>query len=779
MSDAPVIFKRTKSKVAQRARTSNAENNEENPPDDDSSESPSTLATKLKKKARSKTKSRLSFGGPDEDVSEGDGDVFQVKKSNLSRKLTLGKASSPLPASLDQANISAQSTGPVYDAAYLSQLKASTPTTRPRLATEESTDVSMDVDDASGQRVSEMDFIDNAGAAIPSESTIVAAKQKRDRLRKGPEEDFISLTVSKYDSGPPGPHPGSRLMREEDEIGEGDDEFAEYTSAQERIALGKKSRKKEASKRKEEIRELIADAEEEDEETIEWEQEQLRRGGHLGVETTEGTVRQTYKPAPIPAVTPIPSLGPSIQRLTQSLTSLTTSHADSSTSMRKLADEREQLETRETELREMIREAEAKRSWFAAFREYIENVATFLDEKFPMLEKLEEEHVFLLAERRDMITKRRQTDIEDDLSIFLGSLPAEAELEEVVDELGRVIPQANPEASRRARRTARTSRHNRHRSLPRRSDRNEEEGFSTDSSLDPPDAVDFEEAMRRLSDDREEILGDVRAADFRDPAKGLAKWFSEWREKFGDIYQGAWGGLGLVGAWEFWVRLEILGWDPLEDPRGLDSFRWYTSLFEYSRPRNPDADEDDEDEPALSPEGDLVPSMISTAVIPRVCRVIGGGAFDPYSSRHTRKLVDLAEQLEVSVASDNQKLQILLKAAVSVFSDAVTAMTNVITPYMTLVNPRFDPEAIPARRRLLTKQSKLLQCMLQWRKYTGEKFGMGELVTTLVGECMLPIAETGWEVGGEERMRKVVAALPSELVPNAVKARLGGVGILP
>lgn len=37
-------------------------------------------------------------------------------------------------------------------------------------------------------------------------------------------------------------------------------EFAEYTSAQERIALGKKSRKLEANKRRNEIQELIDDA---------------------------------------------------------------------------------------------------------------------------------------------------------------------------------------------------------------------------------------------------------------------------------------------------------------------------------------------------------------------------------------------------------------------------------------------------------------------------------------------------------------------------------------
>lgn len=37
-------------------------------------------------------------------------------------------------------------------------------------------------------------------------------------------------------------------------------EFAEYTSAQERIALGKKSKKAEASKRRDAMKELIADA---------------------------------------------------------------------------------------------------------------------------------------------------------------------------------------------------------------------------------------------------------------------------------------------------------------------------------------------------------------------------------------------------------------------------------------------------------------------------------------------------------------------------------------
>jgi GC-rich sequence DNA-binding factor len=40
-----------------------------------------------------------------------------------------------------------------------------------------------------------------------------------------------------------------------------------------------------------------------------------------------------------------------------------------------------QLDERETELRDIITRTEEKRSWFADFREWLESVAAFLDEK--------------------------------------------------------------------------------------------------------------------------------------------------------------------------------------------------------------------------------------------------------------------------------------------------------------------------------------------------------------------------------------------------------------
>ncbi|KAI1794968.1 GCFC-domain-containing protein [Ganoderma leucocontextum] len=762
MADPPVLFKRNKPKHSQRARISTPDPGAAPAPEEDeeeemeAEESPIAIAAKLKKKTRTRTKPKttLSFGGEE----EGEGETFKVKKGVLSKKLTLSKGVRAAPTELDIPQLS---TAPTYDAAYLSQLKANTPSARPPQPPDSyDADVSMDVD--SPAQLSALSAIadDQAETAIPSASSILAAKQKRERLRVTKDgDDYISLSLSKRDDFSQGPHPESRLMREDDELGDADDEFAEYTSAQERIALGKKSRKKEAQKRRAEMTEMIVDAEEEDEETKEWEQEQLRRGG-LRAESVEPAAKPVYKPAPIPPLTPIPTMGAAIARLTQSMSELTTSHAQHSTSLSKLGEEQRLLEQREREMREMIAKAEEKRSWFSAFREWMESVATFLDEKYPPLEKLEDEHVSLAKERAEMIAQRRRAEDTDDLALFLGTPPSlQPPPSEEVDDLGRTIPSANSPAARANRASARDARRVHRRAANQQRKQDEEQGYSTDASLPPADADDYRAAMGRLLADAKDIMADVKADEFKDPSR-------EWRTKFADVYTGAWGGLGMVGAWEFWVRLEILGWNPLERPRSLDSFSWYGSLYKYSRP----ADDDGEEEPELGPDGDLVSAMITTALIPRLCRIIEGGGFDAYSAKDIRRLVDLSEEIEVSVDKQNQKFELLLKSVYTVFNAAVTETETALTPFLELNQPRFDPQAIPARRRFLTRRHKLLRNLLQWRKYAGDRYGLGNLATRLVTSSMFPVAESGWEVGGEEIMRKVAQALPAELVPPSLKS---------
>ncbi|KAG9315745.1 GCFC-domain-containing protein [Chiua virens] len=799
MSDK-VLFKKSASRPAQRVRDVDAE------PDNDEPSTSSILASKFKSRSkRAQPKSRLSFGVDDEATDE---PSFQIKKSSLSRQLTLGSHPASLPATLDQATISNRSNGaPVYDQAHLSELKASTYSVRPPANNDAyDVNVSMIVDEAAFE-ISELPgkisasrhgalrscSPEGAETVIPSQSRIVAAKERRERLRTGTaEQEYISLTVTKRSDVLEGPHPESRLVREEDEVGEGDDEYAEYTSAQERIALGKKARKADASKRRDTMKEMIADGQvlclsqklylipyirvDEDEETLKWEREQLRRGGHDPAMASTPH-KEVYKAARIPASTDVPALGPAIERFERTLASLSDSHALNTSAIASLVEQRTELDTRETELRSMIAAAESKRSWFTEFKDWVESVAAFLDEKFPALEKLEEEYLSILKERAVMIARRRVADDKDDLSVVYGPVPEPSALSDNADELHGVP--TNPVILRRERCSAREARRSRRRASKMLSNIDDrEEGYSTDSSLLPSDALDYQNALERIATDSRDILSDVRSVEFKDPNRGLAKWFSEWRERYADSYGNAWGGLALVGAWEFWVRLEILGWNPFEassflpldiaidlfsqSAASLDQFTWYSSLYQYSHPVR---GIEKFDEAELGSEGDMVSAMISTAVVPRLCKILEA-VLDPYSAKDVRTVIDLAEQVEASIGIDNNKFQIVLKSVHTTFEKAMSNAGQLLVPYLNLANSPFDPEMVPSRQRLLSRAVKLLENMLRWRKYAGDKHAVGKLCAQLINDYIFPIAETGWEVGGERKVRQVMALLPPELASS-------------
>lgn len=83
----------------------------------------------------------------------------------------------------------------------------------------------------------------------------------------------------------------------------------------------------------------------------------------------------------VPTMISIPTLESAVARLSQTLSNLTTSHSNNVSAMTSASDELAQIEEKEKELREAIERTETQRSWFAAFREFVEGVAHFLDEK--------------------------------------------------------------------------------------------------------------------------------------------------------------------------------------------------------------------------------------------------------------------------------------------------------------------------------------------------------------------------------------------------------------
>jgi GC-rich sequence DNA-binding factor len=76
-------------------------------------------------------------------------------------------------------------------------------------------------------------------------------------------------------------------------------------------------------------------------------------------------------------------------------------------------------------------------------------------------------------------------------------------------------------------------------------------------------------------------------------------------------------------------------------------------LYEYSRPKL-----EGDDDPDLGPDGDLVSSMMSTAIIPRLCKIVEGGACDPYSTKSVCEILSIVEQVEASIETGNVKFQV-------------------------------------------------------------------------------------------------------------------------
>ena len=100
----------------------------------------------------------------------------------------------------------------------------------------------------------------------------------------------------------------------------------------------------------------------------------------------------------------------------------------------------------------------------------------------------------------------------------------------------------------------------------------------------------------------------------------------------------------------------------------------------------------------------------------------------------------------------------VLKSVFSTYQDTVNDFISLQDPFLALDNPPFHPEAIMARRRLLARQEKLMTNIIRWRRYTGSLFGIDEIAKDLLLKCILPVARSGWEVGGEVYVRRVSSA---------------------
>lgn len=97
----------------------------------------------------------------------------------------------------------------------------------------------------------------------------------------------------------------------------------------------------------------------------------------------------------------------------------------------------------------------------------------------------------------------------------------------------------------------------------------------------------------------------------------------------------------------------------------------------------------------------------------------------------------------------------LLKSIHIAFSGATSNAEDLLSPFLELNASPFDPQAAPTRERLLSRTTKLVENMLRWRKYTGDRHDIDKMCVRLLNDWILPVAESGWEVGGERKVSQV------------------------
>jgi hypothetical protein len=196
---------------------------------------------------------------------------FVPKKSTLSQNVSLQK--------LAHQNTASALPNTSYSNDYLAQLKAATPT-RTTLAREPDAVIPYDEDaPMTGE---------DTTLGIPNEAAIASALARRRRAQDpaaAGEDDYVSLSadaskLAVYDHAK-GPHPESRLQRESDSEGSGDEALAAFTGSKERLGLRKGGTGEAAARMRREMRDAIEDdavyVGDEDEDA--WEVEQVRRAG--------------------------------------------------------------------------------------------------------------------------------------------------------------------------------------------------------------------------------------------------------------------------------------------------------------------------------------------------------------------------------------------------------------------------------------------------------------------------------------------------------------------
>lgn len=295
-------------------------------------------------------------------------EVFTPKKSNLSRKAIEKNAlRKSLAASISSEHLPIRSSQtddrPSYSKDYLEELRISTPSTPKDLASlspdEDDTSKALDIAAKFGTEV-----VRREEGLIPTEAEIREKKVRRARLAK--EQEFISLDdgdgSNEISLLPRKQKAETRLVREDEDLGEGFDEFVEDG----RISLGKKAEREQKRRHRAEMQDMINEAEGTSDEDSD-DSEAERKGAYEAAQTRAGMdglhkgdhQQRPTRPRTPPRITPLPNLASCLERLQAALSAVEYNKMQNVKKMEDLQHQKAQIAAREVEIQQLLKDAGA------------------------------------------------------------------------------------------------------------------------------------------------------------------------------------------------------------------------------------------------------------------------------------------------------------------------------------------------------------------------------------------------------------------------------------
>ncbi|SNX84144.1 uncharacterized protein MEPE_02852 [Melanopsichium pennsylvanicum] len=691
---------------------------------------------------------------------------------------------------LSDASLEPSASGTVpnlYTSKYLEELRSSTPTTsasRSRAHSPTKNGPGTRIQDPMVSQTSRIALVDDSSDnalwlarskfpdefrmyqhdAIPSESMIRAVKEKRAKLRTvaaatgsiSANDDFISLSPAPASSlamfdrmgmdVDDGPHPHSRLQREEDEFGDGSEEFAEYTEANDRIPIGDKAeREYRASQRKEMAAAVLGRddddddddqdgvgirmEEEMDEEEVEWEKAQLSRTQFYPDQSVKRSKEQSpYRSAPIPTTsTRLPSTSTCSTRLELTLKALEQSRCANEAVVRSTQEELVKLDSAEKENKADVNLIEDKIAWFDELEAFVTSLARLMDEKMDQVEEMEGEMMELLVKRESMLSSKRDKWLQDRFEVCFDFKPR---MSIIISPASKI--DENDEAM------VSNARHSDENSSSFDDQQEKwstmEKPWSQWNQLDEADTKSFQLAQDSILDQLNATFSDVQAVEYLYPSvstyttttttlpfisrvlnvdaaaggmlhpRSVVSRFQELRVRYPKEYVEIWGGLSVAQIWEFYVRLELMFWDPLlvfsNQSRAIDeqmdvwnkegasmirTMHWFIGVSQYNQQSSTQAkekeEEEEEEEEAVGGDDEMHSCIINNVVIEKkLMGLVGNGVYSPWSWEQTEEMVKLVEMIQTMLGlGENVKWESLIRQCLRCFEVQIERLKEVFS----------------------------------------------------------------------------------------------------